>query len=188
MEIIKLLDMYVPKLHGHGHIDNCKNAIDVQQHVGRTHGERIESGWSRENAAGKASCEMTAGHRHEFLSDDFNEANYQQMIKISEMHSINVTNCLFFFPVDFLSRSWDTACKEASTKRKHYEGLKRMAGEKSAVWDATWDLESKPREVEGEVKCIFKPKSSKSKSVLVLIGRLLTFGKSQQWNKSNNDS
>jgi len=82
MAIIKLLDMYVPKLHGHGHVDNCKyvNTIDVQQHVGRTHGEHIESGWSRENAA----CEMTAGHRHEFLSDDFNEANYQQMIKLGE--------------------------------------------------------------------------------------------------------
>ena len=71
-----------PKLHAKGHIDDClyKNSIDYEENVGRTHRERIESGWSRVNQAGRASCEMTIGHRREFLSDDFNEANYQQIL------------------------------------------------------------------------------------------------------------
>ena len=75
-----------PKLHAKGHIDDCmyKNSIDYVENVGRTHGEQIESGWSRENQAGRASCEMTVGHRREFLSDDFNEANYQQTLHLGK--------------------------------------------------------------------------------------------------------
>ena len=75
-----------PKLHSHGHVDDCKylNSIDYAENVGRTHGERIESGWSRGNQAGRATCEMTASRRREFLSDDFNEANYQQILKLSK--------------------------------------------------------------------------------------------------------
>jgi len=82
-----------PKLHAKGHIDDCLyvNSIDYAENVGRTHGERIESGWSRENQAGRASCEMTVGHRHEFLSDDFNEANYQQIIQLGKISQLNIT-------------------------------------------------------------------------------------------------
>ena len=79
IDTIKKCECCVNKLHGKGHVDTCKYryCIDILEYVGRTHGERIESGWSRENGAARITCKMTAGNRHDTLSDNFNEANYQ---------------------------------------------------------------------------------------------------------------
>ena len=75
---------HVPKLHGQGHSDECRYefSFDFAEHVGRTHGERIEGGWSEGNLAGTSTREMNPGHRHEALSAFYNEWNYQQTVKL----------------------------------------------------------------------------------------------------------
>jgi len=64
LETVKNCECCVNKLHGKGHVDTCKYlyCIDIMENVGSTHGERIESGWSRENGAARITCEMTAGN------------------------------------------------------------------------------------------------------------------------------
>lgn len=75
---------HVPKLHGHGHSEDCRYefSFDYASNVGRTHGERIESGWAEGNLAGPSTREMNAGHRHETLSCFYNEWNFQQIVKL----------------------------------------------------------------------------------------------------------
>ncbi|KLO04245.1 hypothetical protein SCHPADRAFT_801012, partial [Schizopora paradoxa] len=48
---------HVPKLHGHGHSEDCRYEFlfDYTSNVGRTHGERIESGWAVGNLAGPST-------------------------------------------------------------------------------------------------------------------------------------
>ncbi len=48
---VELMELFTPKLHAHGHTDNCRYqfALDFADHVGRTHGERIESCWAEAN-------------------------------------------------------------------------------------------------------------------------------------------
>lgn len=81
---IENMRFHVPKLHGHGHSEDCRYqfSFDFSSNVGRTHGERIESGWAEGNLAGPSTREMNPGHRHETLSAFYNEWNYQQMIKL----------------------------------------------------------------------------------------------------------
>ena len=80
-----MMECAVNKLHGKGHIDACKyiHVVDILENVGRTHGERIESGWSRENGARRVTSEMTSANRHDTLGDNFNESNFQATYKLS---------------------------------------------------------------------------------------------------------
>ena len=75
---------HIPKLHGHGHSESCRYeySFDFANNVGRTHGERIEGGWSEGGLAGPSTREMNPGHRHETLCAFYNEWNYQQTIKL----------------------------------------------------------------------------------------------------------
>lgn len=84
VDTIRRMRMFLNKLHGHGHVPNCQyeNSIDYQPCVGRTHGERIESGWNEGNRASASSSEMGTAHRHEYLCDVFNEWNRQQLMKL----------------------------------------------------------------------------------------------------------
>ena len=79
IDTIKNCKCCVNKLHRRGHIDTSKycNCINILEHVGRTHGERIKSRWSCKNGVAKVTCEMTAGNHHDTLSDNFNKANHQ---------------------------------------------------------------------------------------------------------------
>ncbi|KLO03733.1 hypothetical protein SCHPADRAFT_812326, partial [Schizopora paradoxa] len=81
---ISNMRFHVPKLHGHGHSEDCRYefSFDYASNVGRTHGERIESGWAEGNLAGPSTREMNAGHRHETLSCFYNEWNWQQTIRL----------------------------------------------------------------------------------------------------------
>lgn len=88
---------HVPKLHGHGHSEDCRYmfSFDYASNVGCTHGERIESGWAEGNLAGPSTREMNPGHRHETLSSFYNEWNYQQTIKLG------MALCSFFAPPSY---------------------------------------------------------------------------------------
>lgn len=81
---IKRIRCFVPKLHGHGHSEDCRYrySLDFAPNVGRTHGERIEGGWAEGNLAGPSTREMNPGHRHETLSAYYNESNYQQSYRM----------------------------------------------------------------------------------------------------------
>ena len=86
---MKNMRYHVPKLHGHGHSEDCRYvfSFDFSENVGRTHGERIEGGWSEGNLAGTATREMNPGHRHETLSAFYNEMNYQQTIRLGTSYN-----------------------------------------------------------------------------------------------------
>lgn len=95
---------HVPKLHGHGHSEDCRYqyAFDFAPNVGRTHGERIESGWAEGNIAGPSTREMNPGHRHETLSSFYNEWNYQQTLKLGSL----LIETLFHASENFLHSSF----------------------------------------------------------------------------------
>ncbi|KLO04261.1 hypothetical protein SCHPADRAFT_840849 [Schizopora paradoxa] len=84
-ETVSNIRFYVPKLHGHGHTEDCQYlfSLDYASNIGRTHGERIESGWAEGNQAGPSTREMNAGHRHETLSCYYNDWNFQLAIRLA---------------------------------------------------------------------------------------------------------
>ena len=84
-DIANRIKFYVPKLHIHGHKDDCQYrwSLNFTRWTGRTDGERIESGWSEAKQAGGMTKEMNTGHRHDTLTDFQNDWNWIKAVKLS---------------------------------------------------------------------------------------------------------
>ncbi|KLO12124.1 hypothetical protein SCHPADRAFT_941460 [Schizopora paradoxa] len=147
---------HVPKLHGHGHSEDCRYqfSFDYADNVGRTHGERIESGWAEGNLAGPSTREMNPGHRHETLSIIYNEWNYQQIIKLAA----------------FLAKKLVEARKQSAIKAAHFEKLtSTMGGDRIKIWNS---LDTSPTVRNGEVLTVYRVKNVKIPSMKTIEDRL----------------
>ena len=84
VKLVEKIGFHVPKLHGHAHDEDCRYrySLDFAPKVGKTHGERIEGGWSEGNLTGTSTREMNPAHRREALSAFYNEWNFQQSYRL----------------------------------------------------------------------------------------------------------
>lgn len=160
---MKRIRCYVPKLHGHGHSEDCRYqySLDFAPKVGRTHGERIESGWAEGNLAGPSTREMNPGHRRETLNAYYNEWNYQQAYKLGKF-SFPFCNApiSYHHAASFLAKKLFEGRKEYEVKRLFFEELTKSMG--PARLDEWEDLDITPKVIQGEVKSVYRGKQTKS--------------------------
>ncbi|KAF4572398.1 hypothetical protein EYR36_006900 [Pleurotus pulmonarius] len=129
----KRLQLLIPKLHLHGHIDECFYlfALGYTPGTGRTDGERIEGGWAEEKQAGGSTKEMNPGHRHDVLNDMQNFANWMRTINLG----------------DLLTTAYVNAQKMSDEKRNSFLSLSLIVGqERVQEWST---LSTSPTKTKG---------------------------------------
>ncbi|KAK0505477.1 hypothetical protein EDD18DRAFT_1305540 [Armillaria luteobubalina] len=78
----KRIEIYVPKFHLPGHIEECQEKYCMSFHtkVGNNDGEVPERGWAVSNGVAASTREMGPGHRREKLDQHFGDYNWQKNI------------------------------------------------------------------------------------------------------------
>ncbi|KAF9471253.1 hypothetical protein BDN70DRAFT_977471 [Pholiota conissans] len=145
LDIVKQIQLLVPKKHLDGHKDDCKYrfSFNYTQGTGRSHGEGIEQGWFETKQAGGSTRQMNHGHRHDTLNDFNNDWNW---VKLQD-----------------LARSLNMRLKKAFITRdekvEHYLGLSEVRGKDNV---RKWEKEpTEARMVDGEWESVYKFKKAK---------------------------
>ncbi|KAH9852417.1 hypothetical protein C2E23DRAFT_710095, partial [Lenzites betulinus] len=76
--MVEKLQLLLPKLHLYVHKDLCQvvYALAFATGFGLTHGEGVETPWAEFNITGLPTRKMSAGARHDALTDLFNFWNW----------------------------------------------------------------------------------------------------------------
>ncbi|KAJ8509466.1 hypothetical protein ONZ45_g8368 [Pleurotus djamor] len=161
-DIASRLEFRIPKMHLHGHVEDCfyLYSLDYAEGSGRTDGERIEGGWAEEKQAGGSTKEMNAGHRHDVLNDMQNFSNWMKTINLAKS----------------LTLALGKARKEATIKREAFLDMSKICGERRVSAWSTLSTEPKrgAKYVESvyrfqQEKCIYLRKSPLAYCVLTVL-------------------
>ncbi|KAI0259635.1 hypothetical protein BC834DRAFT_905195 [Gloeopeniophorella convolvens] len=88
----------VPKFHLHAHGPQCQStySFNYTRHVGRTHGETVETGWADLNSSALSTREMAPHARHEVLDDIMGAINFRKTTRIGVSLHKNLLEAILF--------------------------------------------------------------------------------------------
>ncbi len=136
--IMEKLQILLPKLHMYAHKDLCQviYSLVFSSGFGLSHGEGVETPWAEFNIAGLPTREMTAGARHDALTDLFNFWNWRKVERMgTSASSVRVEILIVWLAAQYLSGKLAEAYKGQDGTTRYFAGLTALAGpQRVAEW------------------------------------------------------
>lgn len=136
--VVEKLQILLPKLHMYAHKDLCQvvYALAYSAGFGLSHGEGVETPWAEFNIAGLPTREMTAGARHDALTDLFNFWNWRKVERMGTSAIFLSLHALIIrYVADFLADKLAEAYKGQKSATLYFAGLTaRAKPDKVAAW------------------------------------------------------
>ncbi|HEV7737024.1 MAG TPA: hypothetical protein VGO47_06580 [Chlamydiales bacterium] len=149
----------IGKMHQAGHKDDCtyEFGLNYLEGAGQLSGEGVETVWSESNQVNGSAKQMNPGHRHDTLDTNFNDWNWNKVIRISKsFQAINWT--AYLSTSGQLLRSMLVKAYQMAHETQIYVAKMDINPVLKAQWAET---STKPYWENQELKSVYKPESFK---------------------------
>jgi len=158
-DIAANLEWAIPKMHIHGHTENCqyKFHLAFTDGVGRTDGESVERGWVEMKLVGVISKDASPATRGDIINCEHNWSNWVRSIHLRE-HLHSALNRIFIWKAaSILSRQAQEARREGDIAEEEYRTCSQfLPPELISQWRADYPTSEATVDTAGELVSRFR--------------------------------